>query len=138
MTARVTPYLNFGGNAREAMEFYHSVFGGTLDITTYADLHRAEDAGQENLVAHSMVKGAVGVVLMGSDTTAPQADEPDGSFSVALGGDEAHLSAYWHRLSDGGTVTVPFTKSAWGALHGQCVDRFGTSWLVNVTAGASS
>ncbi len=64
MTARVTPYLNFGGNAREAMEFYHSVFGGTLDITTYADLHRAEDAGQENLVAHSMLKGAVGVVLM--------------------------------------------------------------------------
>ncbi|MEN1883355.1 VOC family protein [Streptomyces mirabilis] len=138
MTARVTPYLNFGGNAREAMEFYHSVFGGTLDITTYADLHRAEDAGQENLVAHSMLKGAVGVVLMGSDTTTPESHGPGGSFSVALGGDETHLTAYWHRLSDGGTVTVPFAKSAWGALHGQCVDRFGTSWLVNVTASSPS
>ncbi|MEU3243290.1 VOC family protein, partial [Streptomyces sp. NPDC006875] len=71
MSARVTPYLNFAGNARAAMEFYHSVFGGTLDFTTYADLRRAADAGQENLVAHSMLKGATGVVLMGSDTTAP-------------------------------------------------------------------
>ncbi|MFD8424894.1 hypothetical protein [Streptomyces sp. NPDC059466] len=84
MTARVTPYLNFGGNAREAMEFYHSVFGGTLDITTYADLHRAEGAGQEDLVAHAMLRGAVGVVLMGSDTPIPEAQGPGGSFSVAL------------------------------------------------------
>ncbi|MER6440801.1 VOC family protein [Streptomyces sp. NPDC001185] len=138
MSARVTPYLNFAGNARAAMEFYHSVFGGTLDITTYADLRRAADAGQENLVAHSMLKGATGVVLMGSDTTAPEGGQTRGAFSVALGGGEEHLTAYWHRLADGGTVTVPFAKSAWGALHGQCVDRFGTSWLVNVTAGTAS
>lgn len=76
MSARVTPYLNFAGNARAAMEFYHSVFGGTLDFTTYADLRRAADAGQENLVAHSMLKGATGVVLMGSDTTAPEGARP--------------------------------------------------------------
>ncbi|MFJ8007286.1 VOC family protein [Streptomyces fagopyri] len=138
MPARVTPYLNFGGNAREAMEFYHSVFDGTMDITTFADLHGARDAGQENLVAHSMLKGAAGVVLMASDTPAPDAHRPGGSFSVALGGDEAHLTGYWRLLSEGGTVTVPFAKSSWGALHGQCVDKFGTTWLVNVTTGAPS
>ncbi|MGW5188094.1 VOC family protein [Kribbella sp. NPDC004138] len=135
MTARVAPYLNFGGNAREAMEFYQSIFGGALEITTYADLHRAQDARQENLVAHSMLKGASGVMLMGSDAATPAEYEPGGSFSVALGGDEAEVTAYWARLSESGTVTVPFAKSAWGALHGQCVDKFGTAWLVNVTAG---
>jgi PhnB protein len=138
MTARVTPYLNFGGNAREAMEFYQSIFGGVLDIRTFADLHKAEHAGQENLVAHSMLRGATGVMLMGSDTSTPEEYEPAGSFSVALGGDEADLTEYWGKLAEGGTVTVPFAKSAWGALHGQCIDRFGTAWLVNVTASSAS
>jgi PhnB protein len=132
------PYLNFGGNAREAMEFYQSVFGGTLGIVTFADLHRAQDAGQENLIAHSMLKGAAGVILMGSDTPTPEEREPEGSVSVALGGDEADLTEYWSKLSEGGTVTVSFAKSAWGALHGQCVDKFGTAWLVNVTATSTA
>lgn len=138
MTARVTPYLNFGGNARAAMEFYQSIFGGSLDITTFADLGRAQAAGQANLVAHAMLKGATGVLLMGSDTPTPEEYEPGGSFSVALGGDEADLTGYWSRLSEGGTIEVPFARSAWGALHGQCVDRFGTAWLVNVTASRPS
>jgi PhnB protein len=138
MAARVTPYLNFGGNAREAMEFYQSIFGGVLDIRTFADLHRAQDAGQENLVAHSMLKGATGVMLMGSDALTPEDRQPGGSFSVALGGDEADLTEYWAKLSEGGTIMVPFAKSAWGALHGQCVDKFGTAWLVNVTANSVS
>ena len=29
--ALLNPYLNFRGNAREAMEFYQSVLGGELD-----------------------------------------------------------------------------------------------------------
>ncbi|MFD8076821.1 VOC family protein [Streptomyces sp. NPDC059718] len=138
MTARVTPYLNFGGNAREAMEFYQSVFGGALDITTFEDFHSAQDAGQRNLVAHSMLKGDAGVTLMASDTPAPEDHKPHGSFSVALGGDQADLTRYWSRLTEGGTVSVPFARSAWGALHGQCVDKFGTAWLVNVTAPATA
>ncbi|MET8437937.1 VOC family protein [Streptomyces sp900116325] len=138
MPARVTPYLNFGGNAREAMEFYQSIFGGTLHITTFADLRRAQDASQADLVAHSLLKGAAGVMLMGSDTPTPEEYKPNGSFSVALGGDEAHLTEYWDKLAEAGTVTVPFATSAWGALHGQCVDKFGTAWLVNVTANSSA
>ncbi len=94
MTARVTPYLNFGGDAREAMEFYQSIFGGTLDITTFADLHRAQDAGQANLIAHSMLKGTTGVILMASDVPKP-GERKSASISVALGGDEADLTEYW-------------------------------------------
>lgn len=134
MSARVTPYLNFGGNAREAMEFYHSVFGGTLDVTTYADLRKAASVDEEKLVAHSMLSGSAGVVLMASDITTAEKQQAKGSFSVALGGDKEHLTAYWERLTEEGVVTVPFAVSAWGALHGQCVDRFGTAWLVNVIA----
>ena len=38
MTSRLNPYLSFNGNAREAMEFYTSVFGGELNLTPFGDL----------------------------------------------------------------------------------------------------
>ena len=138
MTARVTPYLSFDGNAREAMEFYQSIFGGELDITTFADLHRAKDPSQENLVAHSMLRGASGVMLMASDVPSPEEYRSQGSCSVALGGDKADVTEYWSKLSERGTVTVPFAESAWGALHGQCIDKFETAWLVNVRPNSTS
>ena len=31
MSSRLNPYLNFNGNARQALEFYRSVLGGTRD-----------------------------------------------------------------------------------------------------------
>jgi PhnB protein len=136
MSARVTPYLSFAGNAREAMEFYRSIFGGSLDITTYAQLHRPHDADQENLVAHSMLKGETGVILMASDVPSADAHPAEGSISVALGGDESDLTEYWGKLSEGADVTVPLAKSSWGALYGRCTDTFGTSWLVNVTSSS--
>jgi PhnB protein len=62
---------------------------------------------------------------------------PQAGVSVSLSGDdEAKLRGYWERLSEGGTVTMPFEKAPWGATFGMCVDRFGTSWMVN--AGAES
>lgn len=30
----LSPCINFQGKAREAMEFYHKVFGGKLDLQT--------------------------------------------------------------------------------------------------------
>lgn len=38
MTTRLNPYITFGGNAREAMEFYQSVFGGELDVSTWSEM----------------------------------------------------------------------------------------------------
>jgi len=32
MTSKLNPYINFNGEAREALEFYKTVFGGTLTI----------------------------------------------------------------------------------------------------------
>ncbi|MET7705703.1 hypothetical protein [Micromonospora sp. NPDC005413] len=67
MSARVSPYLSFAGNAREAMEFYQSVFGGSLEINTFADLRQSTDESQDELVGHAVLKGTTGIVLMGSD-----------------------------------------------------------------------
>ena len=45
--------------------------------------------------------------------------------------DEAELRGYFDKLADGGRVTVPLAKAAWGDVFGMCTDRFGTDWLVN-------
>ncbi|MDG4780441.1 VOC family protein [Micromonospora sp. WMMD961] len=136
MTARVSPYLTFAGNARQAMRFYQSAFGGDLDITTFGDLQGSTDTAQDELIAHATLRGTTGVVLMASDRT-PGDEVAGGSTSITLGGDEAELATYWERLSESGSVTVPFARSPWGALYGRCTDKFGTDWLVNVTAPAT-
>ena len=46
MTVRLNPYLSFRDDAREAMTFYQSVFGGELTISTFADFHASEDPGR--------------------------------------------------------------------------------------------
>ena len=53
---------------------------------------------------------------------------------MSLSGDDAaDLRRYWDKLSDGGTVTVPFEKQMWGDEFGMCTDKFGINWMVNIT-----
>jgi PhnB protein len=137
MTVRLNPYLSFQDNAREAMTFYQSVLGGDLTVSTFADFHASEDPAEQDKVMHSQLETPDGLVLMGADTPAAMEYQPQAGVSVSLSGDdEARLRGYWERLSEGGTVTMPFEKAPWGATFGMCVDRFGTSWMVN--AGGES
>jgi PhnB protein len=133
MTVRLNPYLSFRDNAREAMTFYHSVFGGELTVSTFADFHASADPAEQHKVMHSQLETPDGLVLMGADTPNDMEYRPQAGVSVSLSGDdETRLRGYWERLSDGGTVTMPFEQAPWGATFGMCVDRFGTSWMVNL------
>ena len=68
--------------------------------------------------------------------TAGMEYNPGTNISVSLSGDDADdLRGYWDKLSDGGTVTVPFEKQMWGDEFGACFDRFGIPWMVNVVQG---
>jgi PhnB protein len=135
MTVRLNPYLSFRDNAREAMTFYQSVFGGELSASSFADFHASDDPSEQDKIMHSQLETSDGLVLMASDTPGGMEYRPQAGVSVSLSGDdEARLRGYWERLSEGGTVTVPFEKAPWGATFGMCVDRFGTSWMVNVAA----
>ncbi len=135
MTVRLNPYLSFEDDAREAMSFYHSVLGGELTVSTFADFHASDDPTEQEKIMHSQLETPDGLVLMGADTPSGMEYRPQAGVSVSLSGDdEATLRGYWERLSDGGTVTMPFEEAPWGATFGMCVDRFGTSWMVNVAA----
>ena len=130
----LSTYLTFGGNCREAFDFYRSVFGGEFsDLTTFGEgpegLPLAE--GQEDQIMH--VSLSVGnSVLMGSDSTAfgPPL-EVGNNFSISVEAESReHADELQTKLSDGGAVTLPMEDQFWGAYFGMCVDRYGINWML--------
>lgn len=132
MSVRLNPYLGFRDDAREAMTFYQSVLGGELTISTFADFHASQDPAEQDKVMHAQLETPDGLVLMAADTPNGMEHQPQAGVSVSLSGDdEAKLRGWWERLSENGTVVMPFEQVPWGATFGMCVDRFGTRWMVN-------
>ena len=139
MPTVLNPYLNFRGTTREAMEFYLGVFGGDLQVTTFADFHASQDPAEDHLVMHSRLITDAGHVLMAADAPARMPLTPGDSVSVSLGGEEVEqLRSYWDALSEGATVTVPLAESPWGDSFGMLTDRFGVHWLVNIAGAATT
>jgi PhnB protein len=139
MTTRLNPYLNFRDTTRQAMEFYHSVFGGELNVSTFAEMHASADPAEQDKIMHSMLVTDQGLTLMAADTPNSMEYTTGNNFAVSLSGeDEGELRGYWDKLSDGATITMPLEKAPWGDIFGMCIDRFGVSWLVNISAGQPS
>ena len=137
MPVTLNPYLNFKDSAREALEFYHSVFGGELTVSTFADFQSAQDPSENDLVMHGQLDGP-GLTLMAADTPKHMEYREPAGFSVSLSGDDdATLRGYWDKLADGGQVMMPLEKQMWGDEFGMCTDKFGVAWMVNI-AGAQN
>lgn len=133
MTVRLNAYLNFRDSAREAMEFYRSVFGGELSTDTYSSMGMSDDPAEADKVMHSQLLTDDGLVLMAADVPNSMDLPEASSIHLSLSGDdEATLTGYFEALTDGGTVVEPLAKAPWGDTFGMCVDRFGTSWLFNI------
>jgi PhnB protein len=133
MASQLNPYLNFNGNARQALEFYASVFGGTLNLNTFSQFGAA-DGPDADRIMHGMLETEAGYTIMGADTTSDMEFHPTAGFSVSLSGDDGDaLRGYWEELSASGTTTMPMQKQAWGDEFGMCVDGFGVPWLVNIS-----
>jgi PhnB protein len=136
MATVLNPYIGFADNAREAMEFYRDVFGGTLRLNTFAEFGQP-DSPDANKIMHGQLETDRGFTLMAADTPTGQTRTPGDNIAVSLSGDDADdLRGYWEKLSDGGTVSVPLEKQMWGDEFGMCTDRFGVNWMVNIVQSA--
>jgi PhnB protein len=133
MSVILNPYINFDGNAREAIEFYRSVFGGDVNVMTFSDMPGVPtDPAEADKVMHGMLTAENGIVLMVADVPKGMDHEPfNGSISLS-GDDEGTLRGYWDKLVAGGEVGEPLVKAPWGDTFGMCVDRFGVHWMVNI------
>src|SRR5712691_11393415 len=132
-SSRLNPYLGFNGNARQAMEFYKSVFGGELTLSTFGENGMAESPDADK-VMHAQLETGAGYTLMGSDTPSHMEYQPTVGVSISLSGDDGDaLRGYWDKLSSAGTVTMPLEKQMWGDEFGMCTDQFGIDWMVNIS-----
>ncbi len=134
MSSRLNPYLNFpDGTAREAMEFYRSVLGGELTVMTFGDMGTEGDVASQ--VMHAQLETDTGFTLMGADAPPEMVQVTFGdNVSVSLSGDDVGLLRGWFDgLSEGGEVTVPLAVQPWGDEFGSFKDRYGISWLVNIS-----
>jgi PhnB protein len=133
MVSRLNPYLNFRGSAREAMAFYQSVFGGSLESNTFAEFNVSDDPSESDQIMHSQLTAPNGFVLMAADVPKKMDLKEGSQISISLSGDdETELTGYWQKLIDGGTVVEPLAKAPWGDSFGMAVDRFGIAWLINI------
>jgi len=139
MQSKLNPYISFEGNAREAMEFYKSVFGGQLELSTFGEAGMTDHGVQPDGIMHAMLVADNGITLMASDTATGMREYVKGNdISISLSGDnEAELTDYYNKLVDGGKVDQPLTKAPWGDTFGMCIDKFGIFWMVNI-AGAKA
>ncbi|MEV7646839.1 VOC family protein [Arthrobacter sp. NPDC089319] len=142
MALDLNPYLQFSGNAAEAIEFYHSVFGGELNKMTYAEGMGDDHPETGANIMHSSVSVERGFLLMASDVPADVPASPNGYICISSSGqdagDDAKLRQYWDGLSDGATINQPLEQAPWGDYFGQLTDRFGVNWMVNITGQGSA
>jgi len=133
MPTKLNPYLGFKDNARAAMEFYKSVFGGKLEFHTFKEYQASQDPSEDDKIMHSMLEADNGITFMASDTPSSMPYTPGAVISMSLNGDdEEELRAYFDKLSDSGKILMPLEKAPWGDIFGMCVDKFGIRWMVNV------
>ena len=129
----LNPYLSFRGQAKEAIEFYHSVFGGDLRMNTFAEFGVPVAPGEEGQIMHAQLTSPNGLVLMAADTPQQMELTVGDNITVSLSGRESEeLHGYFDALAAGGRIDEPLVPAPWGDSFGMLTDRFGIHWMVNI------
>jgi uncharacterized glyoxalase superfamily protein PhnB/uncharacterized protein YndB with AHSA1/START domain len=139
--ARVSTYLNFPGNAEEAMKYYQSIFKTEFinGIQRFEDIpadanHPPLADNVKKMVLHVELPLLGGFILMASD--APK----EMGFTVTPGNNmyinlepnsRAETERIFNALADGGIITMPLQDMFWGAYFGSITDKYGINWMVN-------
>ncbi|MGI5161078.1 VOC family protein [Microbispora sp. CA-102843] len=136
MSVKSVTHLNFRGDARAALEFYQSVFGGDLAVVTYKDAGSPQDPAEADQVMWGQVVAGNGFHVMAYDVPSRLPwDRGENSFFLSLRGETTEeITAYWEKLSDGATIAQPLGPAQWAPLYGMLTDRFGVVWVVDVAS----
>ncbi|GGF12073.1 VOC family protein [Youhaiella tibetensis] len=136
MAIKTVTHLNFRGEARAALAFYHAVFGGKLAALTYRDAQAVQDESEADQIMWGEVASDAGFHIMAYDVPG-RLDWNRGEipFFVSVRGDAAEeISGYWEKLREGGTTIQPLGPAGWSPLYGMVRDRFGVTWVLDVAA----
>ena len=135
-TVSAVIHLNFRGQAREALEFYQSVFGGQVNAMTYKDFNQVTNEAEANQLMWGQVAADTGFRVMAYDAPSHTPwSQGENAFLVAVEAKTPEeIRAYWEKLSAGATVTAELQSARWTPLFGMLKDRFGVNWTLSVAA----
>lgn len=135
----IHPYLNFDGQAEEAMNFYKSVLGGEFEggINYFSEIPGMEFSEEEaKRVMHVTLKLSEEVKIMASDNMPSMGHQLKigNHNSISLMPDSKEQGKeFFDGLSAGGKIEMPYEKAFWGAYFGNFTDKYGNGWMVNYT-----
>lgn len=130
---KLSPYLNFNGNTREAMEFYKAALGGELKIMTFGNFPGMPDELKDKVMFAQLESGSL--TIMAWDPPPWQTVQGGDTVNLILSGsDKETLTSYWEKLSAGGQILTPLEKQMWGDTFGIFKDKFGIQWMVNIAS----
>jgi len=151
MTIKTTTHLNFHGTARQALEFYQSVFGGQLVAATYGDLGMPHDLPGADKIVFGQLENEDGFRIMAYDVPGTASTDAaaiagtttrengttvtDRTFFQSVRGETLEeVTGYWSGLAEGATIIEPLAASVWSPGFGMLTDRFGVTWVLDVQA----
>ncbi len=135
---QVETILAFGGHSEAAIQFYQETLGA--EVITLMRWKDSPDPAMRNVssdpgkIMHASFR--IGdTILMATDGIATLAQPDIRGVTLNLEArDDSEARQLFAALSDGGTVQMPLSKTFWTSLSGMLTDRFGVSWMVNVTS----
>lgn len=129
------PYLGFDGNCAEAMRFYEKTLGGTIKVMmSGADSPMAGQMPKEfaDRIMNAQLELPGGALLYAGDAPSHIPYEGIKGVSITLNYDTVEeAESIFNALSEGGTVTMPFSPTFWAKKFGMLIDRFGVAWIIN-------
>ena len=132
-TINLSPYVNFQGRAREAMEFYrHALGGGKVELQTMNERGESKPAGPGDHIATARLE-VDGALIVGSDGHPKFPAKVGENLAIALSGtDRERLTTAFNALAEGGQVKGRPTKQSSGAEVGYLLDKFGINRVVSI------
>jgi len=129
---KLNTFLNYGGNCREAFQFYEKHLGGKIGmLMTYGEQPGATNVPPElkNSVLYTQM-ALGGTDLMASDVPSGQF-QPMRSAYLSLSVDSIEEAERIHKLlADGGEIFMPMEETFFAFRFSMLRDKFGTSWMI--------
>lgn len=135
MSVTSTLHVNLRGNAKQALEFYRSVFGGDVVAVPYGNAPAGQEPDQAEQIAWGQVVSPNGFHVMAYDVQGSKPyDQGQNPYYLSLRSTDAEeITRYWNGLRPSAVdVEVELGPSIFSPLYGKLTDQFGVIWIIDV------
>ena len=131
---KLTPYIQFAGNAEEALNFYKEVLNGeVVMLSRYGDSPVPADEDYKQKIIHARLVFGENMIMI-SDTFKGNAVHTNGNIQLSVDvPDKLQLETVFGKMAAGGKIVMPLQDQFWGATFGMLQDKFGVNWMFNHT-----